>query len=153
MSSLAKMEQNTPCGFASMKTADIDKTDSPYKLGDVVGSSMEPTLRRGDTVLVDTSMERPRRGDIVALKSYVHRFLWRDPFGGIWHSGDQFKNIARASPDSFQGVVKSVIRDGNFVDVPKEEISNYDCFRSVLRGVCYETWRRARGLHRKLSSL
>ena len=133
-----------------MKPADSVHIESPYILGQVMGGSMEPTLSIGDTVVIDTRMKKPRRGDVVALKSVVHRFVWRDPFGGLWHSGDRFKTTSRAPYSSLQGTVKSVIREGDFVDVRAEEISNCDCLMRVAMGGRHEVKRRFRSLREKL---
>jgi signal peptidase I len=129
-----------------MNSAEFDDTSHSHILGDVTGVSMQPTLYEGDTVIVDVRIRNPRRGDVVALKSVVHRFVWLDPFGGIWHSGDFMLNVSRAPASSFQGVVKSVIRNGEVLDIPRENISNWDCSMRVLKGVHFELQDRYRKL-------
>ena len=129
-----------------MNSADFEEQSDAYLLGDVTGVSMQPTLFEGDTVIVDLRIRNPQRGDVVALKSVVHRFVWSDPFGGIWHSGDFMLNVSRAPGSSFQGVVKCVIRNGEFLDIPREHISNGDCWMRVLKGVHFEFMTRCRKL-------
>ena len=111
---------------------------------------MEPTLSQGDTIVVDTGEMDPQRGDVIALQNVVHRLVWKDPLGGWWHSGDSVKNTSRAPASSFRGVVRLVIRDGDFVDVRTELISDWECVIRVSQGICYEVKSRLQILGGKL---
>lgn len=87
-----------------------------FILGRATGLSMWPTLRPGDTIIVDCTTRRVEVGDVLVFNDVVHRVIWVDPFERIWEQGDsESSQPRRRSKDEIRGHVSTIVRDGEFI--------------------------------------
>ena len=89
-----------------------------YQFARIGGGSMEPTLHGGDIVVYDSVVGQPKIGDILVFPTVVHRLIWIDPWGGLWHCGDRDgSRPARRKSEDVAGRVVAVARNGKWVDI------------------------------------
>lgn len=82
------------------------------------GTSMLPTLRDGDRLIIDTDPGFVREGDIVLIGEVTHRLRWIDPWGGYWEAGDgPYALPRRFRAKDISGKVVAIARGDEFVDV------------------------------------
>ena len=100
---------------------------------------MWPALLPDDIVLLGEGL--PRVGDIALFGDVLHRVIAIEPSGHMWERGDANAIAKRRAPDELRGVLKSIVRHGEFVDPPTRMISLAD-YTAIARALAQRLRRR-----------
>lgn len=107
-----------------------------YRRAVVSGVSMEPTLYAGDEVVVRLGHSGITTGDVVVVGNTVHRLVWQDPFGAVWHCGDNPGVLpARTNKGRVSGRVVGVVRAGRWDRLPPVRRDRVDLVLLVVEAV------------------
>lgn len=107
----------------------------------VAGLSMEPVLQPGDVVVYAPGV-RPRPGDVAVLGGVVHRIVWIDPLGGIWHVGDAL-NAFPGRRTSCEGQVVAIVREQTWLEVRRSPRSTWRNVWGITRATAGALRRRS----------
>lgn len=100
---------------------------------------MWPALLPDDTVIVTPGA--PQVGDIALFGEVLHRVIFIEPAGRLWERGDANPTARRRHRHEVRGILRSIVRNGEFLDPPCRSLALADV-TAIARALAHRLWRR-----------